>query len=158
MSYRRARESGPKSGPATVTVCTDYVTRGDLVEHCLPVAGAYAYRDGEVLVSKMVELQDERVGLAAVNAWTLTEELYEIGHALLDENLFAAYGIRDVALAMRRIMLLFIGRSARAAVVVPLAARLPVPSEVRERQDLTASAAGSGWLGNGSAHHEHMFP
>jgi hypothetical protein len=113
-----------------MTVCTDYVTRGDLVEHCLPVAGAYAYRDGEVLVSEMVELQDERVGLAAVNARALTEELDEIGHALRDEDLFSAYGVRDIALAVCRIVRLLIGRSARAAVVVPLAARLPVPSEV----------------------------
>jgi len=112
-----------------MTVCTDYVTRGDLVEHCLPVAGAYAYRDGEVLVSEMVELQDERVGLAAVSARALTEELDEIGHALRDEGLFSASCVRDIALAVCRIVLLFIGRSARTAIVVPLAARPPAEGE-----------------------------
>ncbi len=69
----------------------------------------------------MVELEDGRIGLTAVDAQPFAEELDEICHALSDDRLFAAHGIHDVALAVRRIVLLFIGRSAGAAVVVPLA-------------------------------------
>jgi hypothetical protein len=93
----------------------------------------------EVLVPEMVELEDERVGLAAVNARPFTEELDEIGGALRDVRLFSAYGVRDVALAVRCVVLLFIGRSAGAAVVVSLTTLLPPPGEVRDWHELPAA-------------------
>jgi hypothetical protein len=58
-----------------MTVCTNHVACGDLVEHRLPVAVGEASGDVEVLVPQMVELEDERVGLAAVDARPLAEEL-----------------------------------------------------------------------------------
>lgn len=82
-----------------MTVCTNDVAGGDLIEHGLPIAVGEACGDVEVLVSEMVELQHERVDLAAVNAWLLAEELDEIGRALSHDGLlrrtaFATYRAR----------------------------------------------------------------
>jgi hypothetical protein len=139
-----------------MTVCTNYVARGDLAEYGLPVAIAQAYRDIEVLGPKMVELEDERVGLTAVNARSLAEELDEIGGALCDERLFSANCVRDVSLAVRCIMLLFVGGSAGSAVVVPLPTCLTSPGEARDRHELPAAAAQSELVRH-LACHEHMF-
>ncbi len=79
---------------------------------------------------EMVELEHERVGFATVDAGPRAEEFDEVGGALGDEGLFPAHRIRDVALAMRRIMLAFVGGSAGAAVVVPLSTRASTPGEV----------------------------
>jgi hypothetical protein len=57
-----------------MTVCTNDVALGDLVEDCLPVPVADALADREALVPEVVELQDERIALAAVCAWMLAEE------------------------------------------------------------------------------------
>ena len=139
-----------------MTVCTNHVACGDLVEHRLPVVVAETPSDVEVLTTEMVELKDERVGLAAVNARPFTEELDEIGGALCDERLFSAYGVRDVALAVRRIVLLFIGCPAGTTIVVPLTALLSPPGEVRDRHDLLTAPAGLSRV-RGLAWHEHMF-
>ncbi len=116
-----------------MTVCTNHVAGGYLIENGLPVVVAEALGDIEVLVTEMVELEDERVGLSAVNAGPLAEELDEIGGALRDDRLFSTYGVCNVTLAVRCVVLLFIGCSAGAAVVVSLSARLPPPREVRDR-------------------------
>jgi hypothetical protein len=118
LSYHRARETCSKSCAPTMTVCTNYVAHGDLIEYGLPVTVGEAAGDVEVLMPEMVELEDERVGLTAVDAGLLAEELDERGGALRDEHPFSASGVRDVALAMRRIVLVFVGGPARAAVVV----------------------------------------
>jgi hypothetical protein len=90
LSYPRTDKSSPKGGSPTVTVCTNHVAGGDLVEHGLPVVVAQAAGDVEVLLPEMVELEDERIGLAAVSTWPLAEELDEIGGPLRDQRLFAA--------------------------------------------------------------------
>ena len=87
MSYHRACESSSKSRSPTMTVCTNYVACGDLVEHRLPVAVGEASGDVEVLVPEMVELEHERIGLATVDTRPLTKELDEISGALGDEQL-----------------------------------------------------------------------
>ncbi len=74
MSYHRAGESGSKSRPPTMTVCTNHVALCDLVENRLPFAVADAFSDVEALVFEMVELEDQRVGLAAVDAGVFAEE------------------------------------------------------------------------------------
>ena len=101
----------------------------------------------KLLSREMVELEDQRIGLAAVDAGTLAEELDEIGGALGDDRLLATQGLGDIALPVRGIVLAFVGGSARAAVVVPLAAGLAAPGEVREREGLLAAAAGTGCVG-----------
>jgi hypothetical protein len=62
-----------------VTVCTNHVADGHLVEHRLPVIVAQAGGDVEVLVPEMVELEHKRIGFAAVSTRTLAEKLDEIG-------------------------------------------------------------------------------
>lgn len=112
-----------------MTVCTNYVAGVDLVEHGLPATIAETRGDVEVLVSEMVELEHERIGLATVDAGVVSEEGDEIGGALGDERLFPAYGVRDIALAVRRVVLSFVGRSAGATVIVSLPARPATPGE-----------------------------
>jgi hypothetical protein len=51
-----------------MTVCTNDVTFRNLVDHALPVAVAHALADAEDLVPSVVELEHERVALAAVEA------------------------------------------------------------------------------------------
>jgi hypothetical protein len=163
LSYHRAGESGSKSGSPSMTVCTNDVALGDLVEHDLPVAVAEAVGDVEALASEMVELEDQRIGLAAVDAGTLQEELDEIGGALGDDGLLAKQGLGDVALPVRGIVLVFVGGSAGAAVVVPLAAglRRQAKSEIgrdrwqRPQTRVVAGGSGAAWtLGI----YERMFP
>ncbi len=146
MSYHRASESAPKSGSPTMTVCTNHVAGGDLVEHGPPVAVAQAVGDVEVLAPEMVELEDERVGLATVSARPFTEELEEIGGPLRDEGLFGDRHSRRSARGAPSSAPV-VGGSAGAAVVVQLPARLPTPGEVRVRQELPAAAAGLGRVG-----------
>jgi hypothetical protein len=157
LSYPRTREPCSQGCSPTMTVCTNDVAGVDLVENRLPPTVAQTCGDVEVLVPEVIELEHERVGLAAVDAGSRAKELDEICGALGDERLFPAHRIGHVALAVRRIMLAFVSRSAGAAVVVSLTAGPSAPSEVRERLGLSATAADSGRLG-GCARHEHMFP
>ena len=113
-----------------MTVCTNDVALGDLVEHGLPVAVAQTLRDAEALVPEVVELQDERISLATVDARPLTEERHEAGGALRGDRSLAAKGVGDVAIAVRRIVLAFVIRPAYPAVVVALPACLAAPCEV----------------------------
>ncbi len=51
---------------------------------------AEPFGDVEILISKMVELEDEWVGLAAIHAWPLAEELHEECSALDGDGTLAA--------------------------------------------------------------------
>ena len=75
LSYRRACEPASQGGPPTMTVCTNHLAGVDLVEDRLPAAIAETGCNAEVLVPEVVELEDQRVGLAAVGAWALAKEL-----------------------------------------------------------------------------------
>ena len=66
MSYRRARESSPEGGSATVTVCTNDVALVDLIEDRLPAVVPEALGDREGLVAQVIELEHEWIRLAAV--------------------------------------------------------------------------------------------
>jgi hypothetical protein len=156
LSYHRAGEIRADSGSPTVTVCTNDVAGGDLVEHGLPVAVGKACGDAEVLVPEVVELEDERVAFAAVHAGPLAEELDEIGRAPRDQRPFSPDGIRHVALAMQRVVLPFVGSSTGAAVVVPLAPCAAAPGAVRDGQEPAASPTGSPQV-RWTVRHERMF-
>jgi hypothetical protein len=131
-------------GPSTMTVCTNHVASGDLVQHGLPVAVAQALGDVEALVPNVVELQDERVALAAVEAWLLAEEGDELSGALDNELSFPANRLRDVPVTMRRVVLAFVLRPTGPAVVVALAKRFAPPSVVRQGLALAAASADPG--------------
>jgi hypothetical protein len=156
LSYHRTCESSPKSGSPTMTVCTNHVARGDLVENRLPFVVAETSGNVEVLVPEMVELEDQRVGLTAVDARPRAEELDEIGRPFDDDRAFTARRVRDVAPAVRGAVLLFVGGPAGATVVVPPATGPATPGEVRDWPEVFAASAGLVVVEWPS--HEHMFP
>jgi hypothetical protein len=114
---------------------------GRFVENGLPVVTADADRDAEALASDVIELEHQRVALSAVEARPIAEELNEIGHPLGDKRAFSTRGIRDIALAVGRVVLSFVLSPTRAAVVVPLAISLAVPGKVLRSLRLEASSA-----------------
>lgn len=61
-------ETAPLRGAASMTVCTNDLALCHLVEDALPLAVSEACGDAEFLVAEMIELEDDRVGLAAVHA------------------------------------------------------------------------------------------
>jgi hypothetical protein len=69
----------------------------------------------------MVELQDQWVGLAAVRARPLAKDLEEELDTHQRRCSLAQPSVLDVAVMMLGVMLAFMGRATRAAVVVSLA-------------------------------------
>jgi hypothetical protein len=63
----------------------------------------------------------------------VAEELDELGRASCDEGLFVFDGFGDVAVAVRRVVFPFVGRSAGAAVVVQPPAGFAAPGEAGHR-------------------------
>ena len=155
MSYHRASEAAPVGGAPTMTVCTNDVALGDLVEHGASVPVAKAFGDVEALVSEVVEVEHQRICLAAVHAWSLAEELDEVGGQFGDDRSFAADGVRDVALAVCFVVLAFVIRPGWPAVVVALTTGFAAPGIVLYRLVLPATSAGSCLGGTGL--HEDMF-
>lgn len=92
MSYHRADEATPTSGAASMTVCTNHVALCHLVEDALPFSIAKALPNAELLVSQMVELQDDRVGLSAIDAGVLAQKRDQIGDPFSDHSLPATMG------------------------------------------------------------------
>jgi hypothetical protein len=119
-----------KRGSATMTIGAHDVTSVDLVENRLPFVTTDTDGDTEALAPDVVELEHQWVLLSAINARSLAEELDEVGHALGDQGAFSTTGVRDVPLAVDRIVLPFVRSSTRAAVVVTLPLRLAMPGEV----------------------------
>jgi hypothetical protein len=77
----------------------------------------------------VVELEHQRIILAAVDARTRAEELDEIGRTLGRHGLVASLGLLYVARAVRSVMLPLILGAALPAVVVPLSAGLTPPGK-----------------------------
>jgi len=72
LSYRRAEEAASLRGAAPMTVCTNDVALCNLVEHVLPVPVRDPLGDREFLVPQVVELEDDRIALAAIDAGMLS--------------------------------------------------------------------------------------
>ncbi len=121
MSYHRTDEAASLSGAASVTVCTNDVALCHLVEDAPPVPVPKAVADPEILVPKMVELEDERIGFTAVCTWMVAEVADQIGNAFDDDFPATACRRVDVSLFVRGVVLLLVGGTTMAAVVVPLA-------------------------------------
>jgi hypothetical protein len=98
-----------------------------------------------------IELQDDWISLAAVEAWVSHEVLEKIGSALQPKLLLLCLSPVDVPLAVREVVLPPVGLAAGAADRVPLPDRPAPPSERFERLGLAASVALSAFG------HEHMF-
>ncbi|MGN6253660.1 MAG: hypothetical protein ACTHO8_01580 [Solirubrobacterales bacterium] len=133
MSYRRAEEAAPLGGATSVTVCTNYLALGNLVEHVLPVATLQALRDREPLVPQVVELEDDRIGLSAVDAGMLQQKGDQVLRPLFNQRDLALSSGSDVSRFVRRVMLLLVLSPARSAVVVSLPACPPSPREFFDR-------------------------
>jgi hypothetical protein len=128
-------------GTPAMAVRADYVALRDLREDCLPRAERQPVPDVEGLVHAVVELEDQRVGLATILAGMTGEVLQEEPHPLLGNCPLALPSLRDVPLAVGGIVLLLVRGATRAAHVVALPPLLPAPVEVVERFLLVASPA-----------------
>jgi hypothetical protein len=73
LSYRRAAEAAPLRGAASMTVCTNDLALCNLVKHVLPAPALQTVRDSELLVSQMVELEDDGIVLATVDTGVFAE-------------------------------------------------------------------------------------
>jgi hypothetical protein len=126
-----------------MTVCTNDLALVDLGEDSVPGAVSEALGYAEGLLSEVVELEDQWVRLAAVRAGMLAEVVEEIGGALGGERLLTSQGLGDVAGTVGGVVLALVGGTARAAVVVALAAVSAAPREVLRWLVETATAAAS---------------
>src|SRR5918992_2382532 len=135
-----------------MAVGADNLALCDLVEDALPAPVRERPGDVEGLVSEVVELEDDRVGLAAVGAGVGAEVLDEIRRALERKLLLPAAGLLHGAQFIRQVVLAFVGRSTLAAHVVALTATLPPPIELAERLDLAAATASSPAIGRRNPH------
>ncbi|HKF82063.1 MAG TPA: ATP-binding protein [Solirubrobacterales bacterium] len=129
MSYRRAEEAAPLRGAASMTVCTNDLALCNLVEHVGPVAVRQTLRNPKLLVSQVVELEDDRIVLSAVGAGMLPQESDEILGPFFDHRFLPLPGEGDVALLVRQIVLAMLGRPAGPAVVIELPTRPPPPGK-----------------------------
>jgi hypothetical protein len=124
-----------------MAIGTDDLALLDLGEDVLPGPFTHALADAELFFSQVVELQDERIALPAIHAWMLAKERDEIGGALGDDSLRAATGGIDVALLVARVVLVLVGGSTGAAIVVALPTSSSPPGEFVQRFLLLAPPA-----------------
>jgi hypothetical protein len=157
LSYRRACEAAPTGSSPTVTVCTNHLALVDLPQDGLPFVRSQAGRDVEGLVSQVIELQNDGIGLPAVDAGPLAEELDEELHPFGHERFFPPIRRCDVSLPVGEVVLAFVRGATRATVGVSLSAVTPVPRELRGGPDLPASRAAKAAACMKFRRHEHMF-
>jgi hypothetical protein len=106
------------SGAASMTVCTNDLALCNLVEDALPIAVSDALGDAELLIPKVVELEDDKIGLAAVRAGMLAQERNEVVEAFRGDLLLSLSGLIDAAPTIGSVVLLLVRGSTRAAIVV----------------------------------------
>jgi hypothetical protein len=102
-----------------VAVRTDDLAFGNLVQDAAPAAITQPLRDVERLVTQVVELENEWIGLAAIDAWIRTEILHEISDSFAADRNPAPSSPVDVQLAICSVMGAVVFRHTRAAVRVP---------------------------------------
>ena len=93
------------------------------------------------LVAQVVELQNDRIRLAAVDARMARRSTRSGTSCARGRRSASRVSLIDVALLVRQVVLAVVVGVARAAVVVPLALRLAPPSEVLDRLELSAASA-----------------
>jgi hypothetical protein len=141
LSYRRAEETAPLCGAASMTVCTNDVALCNLVEHVLPAPALDALRDRELLVPQVIELEDDRIALATVDAWVLSQKRNQKEGPFFDQRLLSLASQGDVSLFVGQVMLSMVGRSAGPAIVVALPSCPPPPGEFIQRFLALAASA-----------------
>ena len=113
-----------------MAVGTDHFAFGDLVDEVVPAPVTKPFGNVERLVAEVIELEHDRVGLATVNAGMIGEVVDEKCRSLGGEQRASPHRGTDVAIAIACVVLLFVRRPARTAVVVALALGFPPPSEL----------------------------
>lgn len=141
VDKQRPSERSPPCCPAAMAVGAHDLALGDLVENALPVAVTDRRSDVEGLVLEVIELEHHGVTLPTIDARVQREEFDQVRPALAGQALFQDSGAIDIPLAMRRVMLLAVGRATRSAHGVALPALFASPREVVERLLSGASAA-----------------
>jgi hypothetical protein len=124
-----------------MAVCAHHVTLRDLVEDSAPAAPADTRGDRKLLLAEMIELEDDRVCLAAVGAWMRSEVLNEKRGALSHKRVFPPRRRGNVALSVCDVVRPFVGGTARAAIRIELSHGPSMPGELRDRLQLAAPAA-----------------
>jgi hypothetical protein len=137
-----------------VAVRADHVAFLDFGKDRLPVPVRQIGTDVELLVAPVVELEDDRVVLSAVQAGVIFEVPQEPLAPLDRKRSLPLASLRDVAQLVRGVVLVVVDGPARPAQVVPLPSLLSPPVEALDGFRLTAaSASSSGFF----RHHEHTF-
>jgi len=113
----------------------------DLVENALPVAVCKCRTDVERFLAEVVELEDYRIVLTAVDARVSDEELDQVGSAFARQLLLLGLCLIDVALTVGGVVLFAVVRPARTAERDALIPRFPAPGEVLDWLGLAASVA-----------------
>ncbi|MGH2878078.1 MAG: hypothetical protein ACRDK4_00490 [Solirubrobacteraceae bacterium] len=141
MSYRRACEAKCTCGAPAMAVRAHDLALGDLIDDGVPGVRSQSCADVEALVPEVVELQDERVGLAAVDAGMVGKEVHEQTCAFSRDRSLSTIGVRDVSVTICAVVLAFVRSTAGLTVVIALAASLATPGEIRRGLALAAAAA-----------------
>ena len=115
----------------------------NLSEHVLPTPIPQPLADVEELVPNVVELEDERVGFSAVNAWMSTQELDDVPESFREQRALPGARVVDVSLPVCRVVRMAVVRAARPAIAIPLPALLASTSEIIDRPQGAAAAASS---------------
>jgi hypothetical protein len=129
----------------------------DLGEDALPTPVGEIVPDLKRFLAQVIEFENDRVALPAVDAGVVPEVLEQVDRPLVGLLAFTGPRLVDVPLSVSGVMLPLVCRPARAAHVVPLAPRLASPRKLLKRLGLATPAAPSvryevePW-------HEHMFP
>jgi hypothetical protein len=80
-----------------MTVCTNDLALGNLVQKHLPTTVSHAMRDVEQLLTQMIEFEDHGVSLATIAARVHLEELEQVAVAFVRLRSSPLAGCIDVA-------------------------------------------------------------
>jgi hypothetical protein len=135
-----------------MAVGTDHLALCDLVEDALPASVRQRLRNLERLIPEVIELENDRVGLAAINAGMGAEVLDEVDGPLERQDALAVARLLHIALPVRQVMLSLVVRSTSSTHVVALPTTFPSPVELGEGLGLAAATAPSGLVRRGLVH------
>jgi hypothetical protein len=114
-----------------MAVAADDLALLDLEQDVFPRARGERTADRELLVAKMVELEHNRVGLAAVDAGVRGKVCEEIASALELQLALEPACLGDVLCTVREVVLPSIAGLAVSAMMLALPLVPPMPREIR---------------------------
>jgi hypothetical protein len=135
-----------------MAVSTDHLALCDLVEDALPASVRQRLRNLERLIPEVIKLENDGVGLAAINTRMGAEVLDEVDGPLERQDALAIPRLLHIALPVRQVMLSLVVRSTSSTHVVALPTTFPSPVEFGEGLDLAAATAPSGLVRRGLVH------